>query len=129
MAGISRAGVLDQARRPDALPGRRVHRLLGEHRAALWGHFGDAADDEDALSDDPVLVDFDHARANRRDQRRMARQYAEITLGAGHHHHLDIGREDETLRCHQLELNAIGHHASLALLPALSTASSTVPTI
>ena len=65
------------------------HRLVGQHGAALRRHLGDAADDEDALGDDAVLVDVDRARADRRDQRRMPRQHAEIALGAGHHHHLD----------------------------------------
>jgi F-type H+-transporting ATPase subunit epsilon len=90
----------------------------------------------DALDDGAVLIDVDRTRPDRRDQRRVARQDAEIALAARYHHHLDLGRDDQALRRHQLELDAIGHllwslgyAASAAILRALSTASSIVPTM
>ena len=57
--------------------------------------------DEDALNDRrAILVDVYRARPDRRDQRRMPGQHAEIALGAGHHDHVDRLRHQQPLRRH-----------------------------
>ena len=53
-------------------------------------------------------INLDRPRPDRRDQQRMARQHAEITLGARHHDHLDRLGEHQALRRHQLELTWSG---------------------
>ena len=87
------------------------HRLVGQDGAALRRHLGDAADDKDALADRAALIDVDCAGPNRRDQRRMPRQHAEISFGARHDDHLDLSRQDQPLGRHQLELHQIRHCA------------------
>ena len=64
----------------------------------------------------------------------MLGQGAEIALGARQHHHLDRLRHQQALGRDQLELDAIGHRplpqaASAAILRALATTSSIVPTM
>src|SRR6202022_4049377 len=59
----------------------RRYGFVGEYGAALRRHLGDAADDEDAPSDPLALVNIDHPRPDRRNQRRVTRQHAEISFG------------------------------------------------
>ena len=91
--------------------GIRRHRLVGQDGAALRRHLGDAANDKDALGDGAALIDVDRPGPDRRDQRRMPRQHAEISFGARHDNHLDLGRQDQPFRRDQLELDEIGHCA------------------
>ena len=84
------------------------HRLVGQHRAALRRHLGEAADDEEALLDLVALEHFEHARTDRRDQRRMAGQDAEVAFAARHDDHVGLGRENLALGHDQPE-GDLGH--------------------
>ena len=84
------------------------HGLVGQHRAALGRHLGEAADDDEALLDLVALEHFEHARADGRDQRRMAVQDAEVAFAARHHDHVGLGREKLALGHDQPE-GDLGH--------------------
>src|SRR5271156_4730127 len=47
------------------------NRLVGEHRAALRRHLGNAADNKDPPRDGLPLINLDHPRPDRRNQRRV----------------------------------------------------------
>ena len=85
------------------------HRFVSEDSAALRCYLGDAADDKNPPCDGLPLVNLDHPRPDRRNQRRMTGQHTEIPLGARHHHHLDHFREQQTLGGDQIELYALRH--------------------
>src|SRR6516165_5826834 len=110
----------------DRAPIERVgrDRLVGEHGAALRRHFCDTADDKNPPCDGLALVNLDHPRPDRRDQRRVTREHAEIPFGAGHHHHLDHFREQQTLGRDQLELQTVGHRLRSDLRPLLPPSSA-----
>ena len=98
---------------PLAIDLRRRHRLRGEHRAALGGHLGVAAGDEQPIDHPPVVVDLDHAGADQGEERRMPRQRAEVALRTRHHDHLHLLREQQPLGAHQLEPQPFRHGAAL----------------
>src|SRR5215471_9211732 len=81
------------------------HRFVSEDSAALRCYLDDAADDKNPPRDGLPLVNLDHPRPDRRNQRRVTGQHTEIPLGARHHHHLDHFREQQTLGGDQLELH------------------------
>ena len=60
---------------------------------------------------------------------RVALQHAEIALGAGDDHHVDVLGADQPLRRDELEVQRPWRHASSASFSALATASSMPPTM
>src|SRR3546814_13330804 len=69
-----------------------------------------AAVDEDALRRRSIgLENRDCARADRGHERRMARQNAEIALGAGHHHHMHVFRTQQLFGSDQFKTQ-LSHH-------------------
>src|SRR6201987_740146 len=95
----------------DRAPIERIwgNRLVGEHRATLGGYLGEATDDEYPPPDGLALVNLDHPRPDRRNQRRMTLQHTEIAFGPGDHDHLDRLRQHQALGGDELELHASGH--------------------
>src|SRR6516162_1158769 len=85
------------------------NRLVGEHGAALRRYLGEATDDEYPPPSGLALVNLDHPRPDRRNQRRMTRQYTEIAFGTGDNDHLDRFGQQQALRGDQLELHAPVH--------------------
>ena len=108
----ARLGLLDAALQfTDAGRNHRAVDILdrlghvGEHGEPLRRHFGKAAEHDDFLRA-ARAVHGQNTRPQRGDERRVVGQHAEIALGAGHVHLLDVAGEQQLFRRDQIEMES-----------------------
>ena len=81
---------------------------VGQDRAAVFGYFGEAAGDEVAFGAGAVFVQVHQPAAQAGDQLGVAGQDAEVALGAGDHHHLDVAVQQQAFRADDFERHRHG---------------------
>ena len=84
---------------------------VSEHRETLVRHFGNATEHDDPLTL-PTSDDGQDARTNRRNDRGVSGQHAEIAFHAGNVNLIDLAGEGELFRRNQIELEG-GHDLSV----------------
>ena len=82
-------------------------RDIGEHREALVGDFGEAAEHDDLLLR-AARGHGEDSRTDRGHHRRVAGEHAEIALDAGHVDLIDFAGEGELFRRDEIEVEG-GH--------------------
>src|SRR5262249_43427024 len=97
-----------------------------EHGHALLSHFGEAAADREPLLAAGRTV-AQHASAQRREQRRVARQHAELALAARRHDRVRVGVDHRAAGSHDRETQT--HWTPAFMRSPFSRASSTLPTM
>jgi hypothetical protein len=83
-----------------------------QHSTTLTCDFGETASHENTIANLTALVNFNHTRTNRGNQRSVAGQNAEIAFTARHDNHVDRQRNNEAFWRNQLKSDFIVRHIS-----------------